>query len=590
MASLVLGGFNLINPSGGVKVMSEGTSRGAPVPIEVAVKTWLQDGSIVVTQGYDNRDVMLRVRLYATDLVSLAATEAALVAELNKPNTLTWTPDPNTPASVFVVVTSSMDYEEDDAAEAQGDPWRTYTLRLVCEAFVRSAAEVTVAALAASGVTTTLVDDGSVTTNWTGAINGVSTSPSVVSGAVGISSAGTLDAQNKATVDLTRTSAITTSSTKYLVVDWKGQAGLNPVISATGDGVALLRVGQSPSPTSGYTRTWFYAAASSVTALRLRVSFDGTGMSLPQGSSVTLAFFVDNIDRSDIKPTSGTARQLVRSLDVSGSARTQGSLAIEHGSSALGDLLAYIWPDSSNAYLPPLRPSRVSGGTVTGDSTTVSGSTEPITGATATFDVPLSKLIAGSHLLMARLKPSVVTLAATVSWTAQTRINSVNVGAALSGSTALILSNGLSQPAFEIIPLARPQLPPTDADTQSTTSVVRVTLTATSTGTVTLDEAWLFNTTIGSLVQVGCGTASPSSGGSANRVFIEPATVGRPRPTVRIGFASDRSDSFFPPTFSSWQFVEFNPPRDNVLTVTTNALDASVTLRHYPRWHSHAAS
>jgi hypothetical protein len=33
------------------------------VPIEVAVKSWLQDGSIVVTQGYDNRTVTLRVRL-----------------------------------------------------------------------------------------------------------------------------------------------------------------------------------------------------------------------------------------------------------------------------------------------------------------------------------------------------------------------------------------------------------------------------------------------------------------------------------------------------------------------------------------------
>jgi hypothetical protein len=56
--SLVLGSFNLTDWAGvayNTSVIAEGTSRGAPVPIEVAVKSWLQDGSVVVTQGYDNR-------------------------------------------------------------------------------------------------------------------------------------------------------------------------------------------------------------------------------------------------------------------------------------------------------------------------------------------------------------------------------------------------------------------------------------------------------------------------------------------------------------------------------------------------------
>src|SRR4030095_16937821 len=157
--SLVLGTFLLMNPAGTVKVMAEGTSRGAPVALEAAVKSWLQDGSIVVTQGYDNREVSLRVRLYGDNLTDLATAEAALFAELGKPNTLTWTPV-NGPASVFGVVTSSLEFVENDDAEAVGDPWRTYSLRLVCEAFVRSASEVTAAALAASGTTTTLVNDG----------------------------------------------------------------------------------------------------------------------------------------------------------------------------------------------------------------------------------------------------------------------------------------------------------------------------------------------------------------------------------------------------------------------------------------------
>jgi hypothetical protein len=41
---------------------------------------------------------------------------------------------------VFVVVTSSLDFiDEQVANEEQVTPWRTYSVRLVCEAFVRSA-------------------------------------------------------------------------------------------------------------------------------------------------------------------------------------------------------------------------------------------------------------------------------------------------------------------------------------------------------------------------------------------------------------------------------------------------------------------
>jgi hypothetical protein len=50
------------------------------VPLNVAIKTWLQDGAIVVTQGYDNREVSVRVRIFGTDLTVIAAKEALLFA------------------------------------------------------------------------------------------------------------------------------------------------------------------------------------------------------------------------------------------------------------------------------------------------------------------------------------------------------------------------------------------------------------------------------------------------------------------------------------------------------------------------------
>jgi hypothetical protein len=74
--SLVLGAFDLTASDGTTKVLSEGTTRGNPVPIETAVKSWLQDGSIVVTQGYDNREVHIRVRFFGANLTALATKEA----------------------------------------------------------------------------------------------------------------------------------------------------------------------------------------------------------------------------------------------------------------------------------------------------------------------------------------------------------------------------------------------------------------------------------------------------------------------------------------------------------------------------------
>jgi hypothetical protein len=588
MASLLLGAFEMLRTDGSTRVMADGTSWGEPVPIEVTVKSWLQDGAIVVTQGHDNREVNVRVRFYGDDLTALNAKEAALFAELEKPNTLTWSPGGTIPATVFVVVTSSLvQQDESFVGEVQGDPWRTYNVRLVCEAFTRSTAEVTAAAQAASGVTTTLVDNGSATTNWTGTVNGVTTAPAVTSGAVGITTGSLSGVQ---TISLTRTAAIATSATPYLQIDWQGSAFGSPSLAVYGDGVLLERIGQTSSPTSGFTRTWFKATTASIAALRLDSTSTDAGTYL---GSYSRSLLVDNINRTDVKPTLGTARQLLRSINVSGSAPTRGSLAIEHSTNALGDVLAYFFPDGAsgqNAYSPPLRQYWVSGGTTGADATLVSGTSEifvsGFTTFTVTFDVPCRNLTAGIHPLQARM--ALTGGSSQVSWTATTRVNGTAIGPTLSGSRTIAVTTG----GQVIYTLARLLLPTLDVDPASSSAVVRITLTGTGGAGINfvLDEAWLFNTTIGQLIQVGCGSGTAASGGPAKRVFIEPAATSIPRPTVRIGHAADRSDSFYPTDLSSWQMPVLDPPRVNVFTVCTNALDASTTLRHFPHWHTNPAS
>jgi hypothetical protein len=437
-----------------------------------------------------------------------------------------------------------------------------------------------------------LVNDGSATTNWTGLVDGVSTSPTVVSGAVRVTGTSSIFIQ-PSRVSATLTTAITTSSTKYIMVDWKPESPVgNPVLHAYGDAVELTRVAETVSPTSGFTRTWFGpVAASSIAALKLEtVSTGGTDFA---GSSTTRSIYVDNVNRTDVKPAIGTNRQFLRAVDLTGSADSIGSIALEHASSALGDAIIYAFPETryTVGYSPPCRQYRVSGGTVTGDATMVSGSREDMGfGGTLVYDIPTSKLAAGIHQIAIKAAMAVASTA-TFTWTAQTRVNSTNVGPALTGAATRSLTTTQT-----IFTLGRVMLPPSDLDEGASNAVVRISI-AISSGVTAVDEVWLFNTTVGHLVgPVSCGTAAPASGGAANRLFLEPPTPARPRPTLRIGFASDRSDAYYPGavsgqgSISGWQLSKFEVPRMVVFTVTTNALDASVTFRYYPRWHTNAAS
>lgn len=214
----------------------------------------------------------------------------------------------------------------------------------------------------------------------------------------------------------------------------------------------------------------------------------------------------------------------------------------------------------------------------------VSGAREDIKANYVQFSIPLSRLLPGLHLLMVRL--ATTGGAGQFVWTTGTTIGGTAVGDNESG--VFSFPSAASQTLFAV---TRLNLPTVDVDPASTTAAQSIRLDASGSAalTVVFDEAWLFNLSVGRLVgPVTCGTGAPAPGGDANRLFLEPATVVTPRPTIRVGTAADRSDSFHAIDKQGWQFPEFTPPAVNVFTVTTNALDASVKLRQFPRWHTHA--
>lgn len=586
---LVLGAFNLTDWLGvtyNTHVIAEGTSKGAPVPLEVAVQSWLQDGSVVVTQGYDNRTVTLRVKFRGPSLTAVAQAEAAFFAELGKPNTLTWTPASG-PASVFVVVTSSMEEapsQDGDLAEMQAFPWRTYNVRLLCEAFTRSAAETVTAALPASGATTTVLDAMGATTGWTGFVDGVSATVTNTTGPPSINSVTTSVGQGRFLLAMQKTFSATTTSTKLLVIDWKSSipfAGTSLVV--TGDGFSLALVAEQASPTLGYVRSYYYVPASSLAVVRIEYTSNGV---LP---AMARTLSLDNISVTNVPPSSGTARQQMRSLTLAGSAPAPSALKIESSTAALGDgTLIYTFPAGlGNGYTPSQRPYRTAGSTVTSDAAMVSGSREGLSNIGTTFQPPYALCPPGSYIAIARL--GLPSGSETGSITVAASSSLAPTMGAVSKTTSVFLST-----TYRAFALCRLTLPTVDIPLTTTSSVV-VNISATGwSGTPTLDELWLFNTTIGQLIWVDCGTGAGTSGGSARRLFVNPANTTTPRPTLLMGHAADGSDSFYPSSpvgsVKAWQAPRFIPPQATVFFVTPNATDATATLTYAPRWHTNAGS
>lgn len=558
-----------------------GTDTGAPENEATPLASFIQDGDVELSSRAGNRTIQFDLTIEGVNLTAMATAEAALIAETERLlNTLTLDPGDSAPAAVYEVFRGQVRLARDDDGEIAR--LRRYAVTVRALPFPRSATETVTAALPATGTTTTLVNDGSATTNWTGAVNGVVTAPSVVSGAVGITTAALSGA---VTIALTYTASITTSATKILVHDWSGATAAD-TLRAYGDGTELTKIAEGASPTAGFTRTYFLVgAAASIAVLRLDMLSPDLS-TIVNGPTVAAprSFYVDNINRTDVNPGVGSARQTLRTIPVGGSARSPSAIAIEHGTSSLGDVLAYFWPATNTGYSPPLRQYRVSGGTVTTDATMVSGARETLTGSPVTFDIPARTLASGRYLLVARLNTGVFP---TLTYTVSTRVNSTTVGAVQTYSKTWA---GVT--SYEIVTIGRVSLPTVDLPA-TTSGVVRITLAST---VGSYDEVWLLNTDIGQLIQVACGTAAAASGGPAKRVFIEPATPAVPRPTIRIGHASDRSDSYYPSaltgvgTLTALEYPQLTPPFVNALLVTTNALDASLTQRGYRRWHTNPAS
>lgn len=548
--------------------LSFGRDFGAAELSTEGLALLLQDGEIEVSPRAGNRTISFSV-LIEGDLLSIAEAERALALEADKPrNTLTLSPgDDFAPDAVYETFRAQLTQEFSDDLEMNYT--RIWNVEMRARPFARSAEAVESIGTSIGDVPPTVVtiNAGSDVAGWYSS-GGLTDQGSYLRANMVTSGGGfgtTVWRYTAASaVDLSVTSIVS-------LVMWNGstsetQLPAAPRFYADGTQCPLLHV----TSESGSRQRFYFQVPSNI------ASATTFGFASPISTSIGSVNF-NSLQRTDALPPIGTTRQKLRGVEVAGSARTEGSLAVEHPSSSLGSTLIYTWPSTlSPSYSPPLRPRRVSGGTVTTDSTLISGARDLIDTAVV-FDVPVADLVAGTHQLMAQLRSDTAT-AQTINYVAQLRIGGANVGAAVNGSYTYAFG---TTNAWRTVVLGRLMLPPTDVPTGST-AVVRVTISAgnAAASNVDLDEAWLFNTTIGDLSWVEC----PAS----KRLWINSATTAAPRPTIYRGNSEDQSDAAYPgEDVRAFGAHRFSPSMMNVFTVTSGALDAAVSLTHFPHFIGH---
>lgn len=577
--ALVLGALNLIGSRDDgdpfwFETIAEGTDLGNPVANLKAILSFLQDGSIESIEGFDNRETVLMVTVCGWDSAALAAGELALMAELRRRNTLTWTPPDDTGPGVpcvFDVVTSFPEFNFDDLGELRLE--RTYKLTIKALPFPRTQDATVITSPAPPNVTPTVtsIDACTSTTGWAGSPGAASVYAGTAVRSLWPNSSGHAAGN---TVTLTRTGlSASMTSTPYLRLDFTSAVtspggGLGTsVLTVTLNGTVV-----SPTATNGNV-SWYLSPATTLTSVS--VSQSGT---VNNGGGIAVT--INDLSRSDQAQDQSGARQVSRTFDIAGSVRSQVSIALGDPTASLGSVLVYTSSNTGAALSPPLRTLRVSGSTETTDTSLVSGKYSDLS-TNHIFDLPASNVPAGPYLLMARVKHA-TTASYALTWAAKSRMGSTTLDANPQTGTQSV---ALVAATWKIAPVATMVLP---TRTLGSAGVVRIELSGPS--GVQLDEAWLFNVETGCLTQVECGTGTPTPGGPSNRVFIDAPSLDTPVYSVSLGNAADRSDAFGAgDVLLASDEHEFVPPSVNVFAVNTNAVAAAMTLTYFPRSFSHVA-
>lgn len=584
--------------------------RGSPVPVEVTLASFIRDGSIVEWERDENREMTLQIRVTAPDSQALSLGVARLDRATKKRTTLIWeSMDGIAPSTLFDVQTSNLiEPDWNDLAEVRNQ--RTFGLRLVCLPQAFSVDEIIDDAGTPPSSGGTLLDACESTTGWARAASMTYPAVYAVDAAIYSEGAGSLKSRvQRFTNDFSAGTARSTA--------WDARSGLSYSTGSGGYLGARLRVQYSLLS----VRIWVTTVEEGrvEVATPLATSLDsagfvhyvwlvGAGLTVTgyEVYSVQVGPIITSIntnphyvwhDALELLPAATTDHQIVKQLEVQGSARTPGSLHVSSpvDSLALGKVLAITaaTEDLAAGFTPDGRRWVVQGDT-TVDATALWGSyytPDPAdysddvgTPDRPIFDVPVSMLTAGPYSIVALVKAeSSPTL---VGVQAQLRYGTTDVGPV---SAAEISAPNLAA-GQQFVTVGTVDLPPLPMQSADGDAKVRFLFKGAKLIDFYMIPVWRKGgRPIADYSITDCGSGTAAAGGPSSHLWLD-----SPTPSQRLGGtwrgasadrvnvqsarrdASVRSDH----TFRAGGLTAF--------LVSTDAAGPQLDLRYRPAWFGSA--
>lgn len=601
-----------------------GSDFGNPENVVEVVASMLADGEVLEVNRRTNRTLTIPVLCDEADLQALALAEQLLIAEADKPrNTLTIDPgDGFAPPTVFDTFRAQPRWVRNDNEEQHGV--RRISLEIPALPHGRSVDKFVDVATSPPGV-----DSGTVfnacesTTDWSG-FGSQPTPTFAVDSTIYVEGTGSIKSQVTgwfagAPGGTESNGAGGTQSFFYpasgssdhqlsgLSLDTGTGGYLSAAIriDSAYSGSKLQKIYQSTTPgvwtevpswasvkvsPNGFVYyRWPVEAGKTILGLRFSITYTVGGPNF--GYPAPFVWY----DDFRILPTASTDQQIVKQLEVEGSARTTGSLHIGSGieSVALGRVLVMTMPTESVpvGFNPEGRPW-VSQGSVTSDMTALAGSYySPDATAYSSaagkpiFDVPVRLLNAGAYTIVALVK--------TASGTLVTGVRAqLNVGGTLVGTTSEAeIAKPNTFTGWQFVTVGTVYLPPVPVQGADPTTSVRLLFKGASMANVYMIPAWRDGgRAVADYSIVDCGSGAASAAGPSSHLWIDSPSTDQPRGGWWRGPTDDRLN-----TRSAWADARrpgihsFSPGRLSAFLVSTDAFGPTLELEYFPNWFGNAA-
>lgn len=623
-----------------------GTRFGNPVPVESVVESFLRDGSIISKEGDENREMNVLVQVSAPDGIALAAGGQRLNLATGKRTTLAWTPpDGFGPTTVFDVLTSSLSRVEDDWDLDEVRGVRTYSLRLICLPFGRSTTLTTEVAEGIPSVGTT-VNAADSLTGWStptavvpgptfGSYVNASPQPSsmlAVDTSSKVEGTGSVAAKafqvqavrfidflptgdgRQVETSLTLTQAISVAAGSYLSFAVKldntwGRTITNSYWNHTFQQWGTLNTFTLTTASSSRT---YKNEKSSGSDFLLQ---DGIIEALPNGwkrytfridtaMSVTslkwtsqhLVPYLDDasaterprilVDQVALTASATLGNQVLKSIDVGGSARTTGAIhvAAPSDSVALGPTLVYTVPERlvADGWRPDIKQFVGAGATVStvgGRAGVYSGVGINYGGGSPVFTIPASALQSGAY--------TVAMLGYWNTLSSQVTIEaSLLMGATVVATQELDVTLTTTLTTWQFQVLGTMYLPPMMVQTPSSNATVRFRIKTPGSPIVAFDNIYLLPVEGDlSIIDCGTGTVGPTA---SSHLWIDSPSPEQPQGGYWRGTTPNRSDAL-----SAWSTSvvpgthTFEAGRMLAFAVS-DAAGPTVSFEYYKRWLDNA--